>query len=147
MNFQKMDAEINTDNNPGQALNKGREYVYIVDAQGIQNAFPKIKTMLKEEPDCYLSVLYFSNDLIAHALFRRELELLERRFQSRLTVILVDTNEMMMFNSERIEVIINCSIVENQQFVVAGEPAFVSLVVGQLLFLSINKNKIDIQIN
>ncbi len=140
-----MEIAVNK-NTSGLPLIEQDEYVFVVDVHGILQVFSDIKTKLLSKPDCFLTVLYVPQNSSTHSLFKDELEYLEKRFRSRFSLIVASLNDEQTFDSKHLEVIINSSIVKEQYFIVSGEQDFADLVLNQLLFLSINIDRIKIQI-
>lgn len=136
-------ANMNTDDNRWCCK---QESVFIIDSCGMHQIFNQLKEKLYNESKCYLSLLYISREYILSCPYEKELEYLEKRFPTRLFFNIIKLTDVLTFDSSILEVIINCSFIENQQFIVSGEQDFANQVVDQLLFLSINKNKIDIQV-
>lgn len=126
-----------------ETTRKKNELVYIVDSLGLQQAFFSLKSILSIEQANFLSILYFSNDTSEYPLFKRELEYLEKRFQSRLSVLCIKVSNKLTIDKGTIEVVINCSVVENQNFIIIGEQEFINTVEDELLFLNINEINIE----
>ncbi len=138
---------MNTESNnsfSGLFLKALEEYVFVVDMHGIQQIFSDLKSKLVSGLDSYLSVLYISNNSSTPPLFKDELAYFEKRFHSRFSLTITFLKEELTFDSKQLEVIINCAPVEHQNFIVSGEHDFAYQVVDQLLFLGINKNRIQI---
>ena len=129
-----------------QQWNCKQEYVFITDSYGIHQIFIQLKDRLYNASKCFLSLLYIPRESILPCPYKKELEYLEKRFQTHLFLNLVESRDALILGNSMLEVIINSSCIENQQFIVSGEHDFVTYVVDQLLFLSIDKNKINIQV-
>ena len=140
----------NTNHNP-QGLGENLHYILVADHHGIDNAFEAIKCKIRKEPNSYLTLIYVVQWLFPKPLYQFELELLERRFPSRLIVFYAFNCEMIApglseVEQQLLEIIINANTSETMHFQIAGEEELVDAVSHRLHFLGINPSQINLQI-
>ena len=133
--------------NPDQTEQSRSHTVFIADEIGIFDIFNQIKYYLSEKESSFLTLLYATKSTEDELKpYWRELQLLEKRFAEKLVVIQLKKAAIAFYRSgiiqEFIEAVINSSITEKMQFIVAGNEEFSTRVHEVLEFLSIQPQSI-----
>lgn len=118
--------------------------VFIADEMGMASVFPQLKMRLAEEPLTAITILYHSQS--NQFLFRKELDILERHFSSRLYVSyegnLSDNSQL---NQASVEAVINANTIRVIQFILSGTSGFIHHAKEILLFLGISNADVQEQ--
>ena len=122
-------------------------FVFITGDSGIVDVFELIKAKLKIQPDCCLTLIYFTSAYLSQPLFKAELESLEKRFPSKLIIhYLFCRNQHLAENFEVhqqiLEIVINSNTCSAMQFLIQGNEVMISTIGDRLHFLGINSNQI-----
>lgn len=130
---------------------KNAHFVFITSENGIHIVFDLIKSKLKNEHNCCLTLIYFTSAYLSQPLFKSELESLERRFPSKLITHYLFTGnqnhpENSIWHQQILEVVINSNTRTTMQFLILGNEELVGIVTDRLHFLSIQSNHIYSQI-
>lgn len=121
--------------------------VLITDEIGIFDIFNQIKRYLSEKEPSFLTLIYTIKSADnEHIPYSRELQILEKRFVEKLVVFQLKKAAIAFYSSgiiqEFVEAVINSSITEKMQFIIAGDEEFSSRVHDVLEFLSIQPQSI-----
>ena len=126
-------------------------FVFVANESGIYSAFELIKSLLRNEQNSCLSLIYSITRLHPQPLFISELENLERRYPSQLITYYLfsrnhDLTDKRDINQQILEIVINCNTCELMQFLILGDAELVELVTDRLRFLGICPDRISSQI-
>ncbi|MBD1365409.1 hypothetical protein IDJ77_16465 [Mucilaginibacter sp. ZT4R22] len=123
----------------------GVHYIYITDDLGIASVFPTIKLKLTDEEYQQVSLLYFSVN--EQYVFRKELQILERRFLTQLYVSYTskDIQATTLSPNEEIEAVLNANTMQRLDFILSGNEEFIEKIKSILFFFDINEVQIQEQ--
>lgn len=149
--FKAVNTPLIHSNPDPQGLGDNLHYILVADHHGIDHTFEAIKCKIRKEPNSYLTLIYVVQWLFPKPLYQFELELLERRFPSRLMVFYAFNCEMIApglseVEQQLLEIIINANTSETMHFQIKGEEELVDAVFHRLHFLGINPSQINLQI-
>jgi hypothetical protein len=121
--------------------------VFISDEYGISSVFEQIIALLRSDLNRCLTLIYATSGLQSQAIFRAELESLEKRFPSQLVTHYLIKRSSASYgnpglNLQILEVVINCNIKQFIKFLVVGYSELVESVTDRLCFLGIDSNQI-----
>jgi len=123
----------------------GIHYVFFADELGIASVYPALKKKLAESRYKHVSLLYCSSN--NRHIFQKEMEILQRHFPSQLFVS-YHSNEFFntcLIGKEDIEAVMNANTMPQMDFTISGNEAFVEEIKELLLFLGIEKVRIQEQ--
>ena len=122
---------------------KGIHYIFFADDLGMASIFPTLKHKLAEPGNKHVSLLYCSANN-SH-IFRKELEILQGHFSSQLFVSHYSqaSDGQLILEQEEIEAVLNANTMQQMEFTISGNAAFVEKMSSVLNFLGIEN--IDIQ--
>lgn len=119
-------------------------FVFIADEMGMASVFPQLKMRLAEDRLATITILYHSQN--SQFLFRKELDILEWHFSSRLYVSyegnLSDDSQL---NQASIEAVINANTIRVMRFILSGNSGFTRHAKEILLFLGIGNADVQEQ--
>jgi ferredoxin-NADP reductase len=119
--------------------------VYIIDEEGIISIFEELKEMLALQPESHTTLIYCSAK--NNAIFDKELEILQKRYPTRL--ILYPVREKVIDISaslqELLEAVINSNTKYRQIFILSGNEELIYIASNHLWFLGISKNQIQVR--
>jgi ferredoxin-NADP reductase len=123
----------------------GVHYIFITDDLGIASVFPAIKFKLTDQDCQQVSLLYFS--LNKQHVFRKELQILERRFLTHLYISYLsqDIEGTRAFPNEEIEAVLNANTMPRMDFILSGNEEFIGKAKSLLTFFDINEVQIQEQ--
>ena len=121
--------------------------VFVSDENGISSVFEQIMSLLRSDLNRCLTLIYATSGLQSQAIFRAELESLEKRFPAQLaTHYLINrcpaSYDNPGLNLQILEVVINCNIKQFMKFLVVGHPELVESVTDRLCFLGVASTQI-----
>jgi hypothetical protein len=116
--------------------------VFIIDEKGIISIFPELKQMLALEAESHATIIYCSDE--DNSIFERELEILQKRYPTRLILYPVQANVIDISTSllELLEAVINSNTRNRQIFILSGNEELIYIATNHLWFLGISKNQI-----
>jgi len=117
--------------------------VLICDEAGIFDTFKEIKENLQDHDRIFLSLIYVIPSNLLNPLFEIELRILGKRFPQNLIIhkLKVEPLEYEAIQG-LIEAVINSNTYSELRFLVKGNAGFIDYVVGVLVYLNVDKNKI-----
>jgi len=126
---------------------KNAHFVFISGENGIHIVFDLIKSKLKNEQNCCLTLIYFTSAYLSQPLFKAELENLEKRFPSKLITHYLFTGnqnhpENISWHQQILEIVINSNTFNTMPFLIIGNEELVASVSDRLHFLGIKSNHI-----
>jgi hypothetical protein len=130
---------------------KNAHFVFITGDNGIHIVFDLIKSKLKNEHHCCLTLIYFTSAYLSQPLFKAELENLEKRFPAKLISHYLFTGnqnypENSIWHQQILEIVINSNTRTAMQFLILGNEELVGTLTDRLHFLSIHSTHIYSQI-
>lgn len=142
------EAPIVETNCQNKRLGDNLHEVFITDHNGIDLAFDKIKCKIRNEPGSFLTLIYSIQWLFPTPLYQSELELLERRFPSRLLTYYAFNCDMVSLgiseiDQQLLEIVINSNTSDYFHFHTIGQEELIESVTSRLLFLGIKSNQIS----
>lgn len=123
----------------------GVHHVFFADDLGIASIFSGLKNKLGELKYQHITLLYCS--LNKQHLFKKELKILQKHFPAQLFVSfhLREPTNCCGIQQEDIEAILNANTMQQMQFTISGNDAFVEQISSSLSFLGIEKVQIQEQ--
>lgn len=123
----------------------GVHYVFFADDLGMASIFSGLKNKLGEPKHQHISLLYCS--LNKQHLFKKELKILQKHFPAQLFVSFLsrESDSRCGIRQEDIEAILNANTMQQMQFTISGNDAFVEQISATLSFLGIEKVQIQEQ--
>ena len=117
-------------------------FVYVVDEAGMSRIFTDLKQKLVLQH--HVTLIYFSPK--DNFIFKRELEILQKRYPSQIIVYkkgeeLIDASTSVQ---ELLEAVINSNTKDNLIFILSQDEELIHIVSNRLWFLGICKNQIQI---
>jgi ferredoxin-NADP reductase len=119
-------------------------YVYAVDKKGMSDIFIRLKNVLASQPDTLATLIYCSAE--DSFIFSKELEVLQKRYPSRLLVYLLNSSPIgaAAMLQEVLESLINADTSDDLLFILSGDEEFINVVTDRLWFLGIGKQQINL---
>lgn len=120
-------------------------YIFFADALGIASIFPTLKHKLAEPGNKHVSLLYCS--VKNSHLFRKELEILQAHFPSQLFVnyYAEAPDGQWPLEQEDIEAVLNANTMQQMEFIISGNTAFIENIRPVLIFLGVENIHIQEQ--
>ncbi|MEO8239204.1 MAG: hypothetical protein ABI576_13955 [Flavobacterium sp.] len=119
-----------------------KHFIFITDNDGMNNFFPMILKMFKNETeeDNHFTVLYL--DETYNYVFKEELEILVQRFTTQILV-----QYRAKFQDETIEAIMNTNTKKQIKFYVETDAITKDKVLAELQFLGVDTNNVQTKIS
>ncbi|WPU96143.1 hypothetical protein SNE25_11490 [Mucilaginibacter sabulilitoris] len=123
----------------------GVHHVFFADDLGVASIFYGLKSRLAEVKYQHISLFYCS--LNKQHLFKKEFKILQKHFPAQLFVSYHSKGSAGHCNirQEDIEAILNSNTMQQMQFTISGNEAFVEKIKASLSFLGIEKVQIQEQ--